>query len=51
MRAINLLPKDDGRGGASKVSPVAIASVAGLIFVVALVGFLYSGAHGKARIT
>jgi Tfp pilus assembly protein PilN len=50
MRAINLLPKDDGRrGGPSLSTPVAITIVAGLIFVTALLGLLYSGAHGKVK--
>jgi Tfp pilus assembly protein PilN len=50
VRAINLLPKDERRGpGPSVSTAVAITTIAGLIFVTALVGFLFSGAHGQVK--
>jgi Tfp pilus assembly protein PilN len=50
MRAINLLPRDEKRrAGSSIPKPVAITAVAGFIFVAALVGLLYSSAHGKVK--
>ena len=50
MRAVNLLPKETGRRGGTKLAkPVAITGIAGLVFVTALLGLLFSGAHGKVK--
>jgi len=50
MRAINLLPKDDGRrSGTSIPTPVAVTSIAGLTLVVAAVGLLFVSAHGTVK--
>src|SRR6266516_6079752 len=50
MRAINLLPKDDGRrSGTSIPTPVAISSIAGLTLVAALLGLLFVSAHGTVK--
>src|SRR5438552_6737248 len=50
MRAINLLPKDDGRrSGTSIPTPVAISSIAGVTLVAALLGLLFVSAHGTVK--
>src|SRR5438067_553407 len=50
MRAVNLLPKETGRRGGTKLAkPVAITGIAGLVFVTASLGLLFSGAHGKVK--
>jgi Tfp pilus assembly protein PilN len=50
MQAINLLPRDEKRRSSSSIPrPVAITAVAGFILVAALVGMLYSSAHGKVK--
>jgi Tfp pilus assembly protein PilN len=50
LRAINLLPKDDGRrSGTSIPTPVAVTSIAGLTLVAALLGLLFVSAHGTVK--
>jgi Tfp pilus assembly protein PilN len=50
VRAVNLLPKDERRrGGPSIPTPVAITSIAGFTLMIAVLGFLYVGAHGTVK--
>src|SRR5438874_1197281 len=50
MRAINLLPKDDGRrSGTSIPTPVAVTSIAGFTLVAALLGLLFVSAQGTLK--